>query len=116
MGAVLRVPYEVVRKGLWTKKLRSLQEGGALVVALHTGQGSVERGEEVLGMMQAKGCSGIVLVMGAEGRGVGPDTLGIVDAVWLLPMSKAVDSFSVSAAAAIAVHEMVVTLAAATVQ
>jgi TrmH family RNA methyltransferase len=51
------------------------------------------------------GAKGTAVVVGSEARGLGPDLLAALDCLVSIPMREGVDSFSVNAAAAIALYE-----------
>jgi tRNA G18 (ribose-2'-O)-methylase SpoU len=95
MGAVFQVPW--TRIDPWPGSLDLLRRLGFTVVSLALAQGAVS-----LEALAIDPPAKLALVLGTEGDGLRPGTLAASDAVVRIPMSGAVDSLNVAAAAAVA--------------
>ena len=95
MGTVFQVPW--TRIDPWPGSLDLLRRLGFTVVSLALAQGAVS-----LEALAIDPPAKLALVLGTEGDGLRPGTLAASDAVVRIPMSGAVDSLNVAAAAAVA--------------
>jgi len=95
MGTVFQVPW--TRIDPWPGSLDLLRRLGFTVVSLALAQGAVS-----LEALAIDPPARLALVLGTEGDGLRPGTLAASDAVVRIPMSGAVDSLNVAAAAAVA--------------
>lgn len=101
MGAALRLPF--ARVDDWLGTLERFREAGFRVVAL-TPQEDAMPIADFQGSRDA--VSRLVLLVGAEGPGLGDDTLGRADARVRIPIDSAVDSLNVVVAAGIALQRL----------
>lgn len=101
MGAALRIPY--ARVEAWHATLRQLRTRGFRIVALTPADGAKDLAE--LAESVGKDDRVIVLV-GAEGAGLGADTIALADVAVRIPINSAVDSLNVVVAAGIALHAL----------
>jgi tRNA G18 (ribose-2'-O)-methylase SpoU len=101
MGHVLRVPFTRWAGGaVGVAELRRL---GFEVVALTPAADA----EDVAGLGPPPGgVDGRVLLLGAEGPGLGDELLGAADRRVRIPMAAGVDSINVAAATAVALHRL----------
>ena len=101
MGAALRMPY--ARVGAWHDALGRLRERGFRLVALTPGDGAKD-------LFEFAGTVGkddrLIVLVGAEGAGLGADTMALADVAVRIPIDSAVDSLNVVVAAGIALHAM----------
>ena len=102
MGASLRVPY--VRADAWLPALGQFRERGFKVVAL-TPSASARSLSEVAGTVGKD--DRLIVLVGAEGPGLDPDTIALADVAVRIPIDNAVDSLNVVVAAGIALHALV---------
>jgi tRNA G18 (ribose-2'-O)-methylase SpoU len=100
MGATLRLPF--VRAAAWLDTLRVLQGQGLRVVGLtpEPGAAPIEAARRELSDER------LILLLGAEGPGLGPDTLALSDVRLRIPIETSVDSLNVVVAAGIALHAL----------
>ncbi|WP_017622571.1 TrmH family RNA methyltransferase [Nocardiopsis chromatogenes] len=102
MGSVFTLPY--ARMDDWREGLGELRERGLRILALTPGEDSVPIGEA---LAQEAGRP-TALLLGTEGDGLSSRWLDQADARVRIPMAgRDVDSFNVTAAAAIACYELV---------
>jgi tRNA G18 (ribose-2'-O)-methylase SpoU len=98
MGTVFQVPW--VRLESWPDSIAILRESGFLVAALALEPGSIELQE-----LSAQDPDRLALILGTEGEGLSPHTIGQSDLTVRIPMSHTVDSLNVAAAGAVAFWE-----------
>ncbi|MET0902890.1 MAG: RNA methyltransferase [Acidimicrobiales bacterium] len=94
LGHVLRVPF--ARAAGWPRELAELREAGWTLAGLSP------TAEEPLAQLVADPPPQLALVLGAEGAGLSPAALALVDRGVRIPMAPGVDSVNVATAAAIA--------------
>lgn len=99
MGAVFDVPY--ARLLAWPRDSNLLRAADFRVLALTPDPGATTVGE-----IFVRPTDRIALILGAEGPGLSPDTLGAADQQVRIPMSRGVDSLNVAAAAAIGFYAL----------
>ena len=95
MGAVFSVPW--TRLEPWPQALAGLREAGFVVAALALAADATD-----LADVAADPPERLALLLGAEGDGLAPATVAAADLVVRIPMSGAVDSLNIAAAAAVA--------------
>jgi tRNA G18 (ribose-2'-O)-methylase SpoU len=105
MGTVLDLP--IARQPDLPPALERLGAIGFRTVALGLGPGAVP-------LVSLEPGPATVVVLGAEGPGLGAETLASVDVVAKIPMARSVDSLNVGHAAAIAFHHFASATPAAT--
>ncbi|MEO0513147.1 MAG: RNA methyltransferase [Planctomycetota bacterium] len=98
MGHALRVPF--ARVDNLPAALRSLRDQGFDTLALETTENAVD-----LAAVEPTGRPRVVVV-GAEGPGLTPETLAAVDRVARIPIDPGVPSLNVATAAAIALYQL----------
>jgi tRNA G18 (ribose-2'-O)-methylase SpoU len=101
MGASLRVPY--ARAAAWLPSLAALRERGFTIAAL-----TPSAGAQILSEVAARlvGEAQLMILVGAEGSGLGGETLAAADVAVRIPIDSAVDSLNVVVAAGIALHAL----------
>jgi tRNA G18 (ribose-2'-O)-methylase SpoU len=99
MGGTLRTPFATISS--WPQAIRKLRAEGFLTAALSTDTRAIDLAE--LGR-ETQSRRKTVLVLGAEGEGLAPETLEAVEYVVRIPMSPTVDSLNVATAAGVALH------------
>jgi tRNA G18 (ribose-2'-O)-methylase SpoU len=97
MGASLRVPY--TRAVAWLPALAELRERGFRVVALTPAAGAQQLSDFAATVTRD---DRLIVLVGAEGAGLGVDTLAFADVAVRIPIDAAVDSLNVVVAAGIA--------------
>jgi tRNA G18 (ribose-2'-O)-methylase SpoU len=97
MGAVFQLPW--TRLESWPGDLELVRAAGFTVVGLGLNDQSVTL-DELVGTHPGP----LAFVLGAEGDGLKPSTVDVVDVVCRIPMSGGVDSLNVAAAAAVAFY------------
>ena len=108
MGTVFQVPW--TRLEAWpTAGVDLLHEAGFDVLALALTDGAVPLDDVDLGPERK-----VAFVLGAEGHGLKPATLGAVDAHVVIPMAGGVDSLNVAAASAVVFWQRRAALSSAT--
>ena len=98
MGAALRMPY--ARVGAWHAALGRLRERGFRLVALTPGDGA----NDLFEFAGTGKDDRLIVLVGAEGAGLGADTMALADVAVRIPIDSAVDSLNVVVAAGIALH------------
>jgi tRNA G18 (ribose-2'-O)-methylase SpoU len=98
MGAVFSLPYARVED--WHGAADLLRGRGFRVVALTPAADAVP-------VEQAVRAERVALLLGSEGHGLSPRSLGAADLRARIPMARGVDSLNIAAAAAIACHVLV---------
>ncbi len=98
-GAIEWLP--VARVGNLTRSLEAAQAAGFWVLAAEP-----ESGEDLYSMPDATLRGRLVIVLGAEGRGVRPGVLKVADHRVRLPMRGHIESLNVSTAGAILLYEI----------
>ena len=101
MGAALRIPY--ARVGAWHATLGQLRDRGFRVVALTPGEGAKDLAE-FAGRVEKD--DRLIVLVGAEGSGLGAGTIALADIAVRIPIDSAVDSLNVVVAAGIALHAL----------
>ena len=101
MGASLRVPY--ARAGAWLPALAGLRERGFRIVALTPAAAAHQLSDFAATVTRD---DRLVVLVGAEGAGLGDDTLAVADVAVRIPIDAAVDSLNVVVAAGIALHRL----------
>ena len=101
MGAVLQVPFASVAH--WHHGWDALRRAGFRIVALTTDAHAIPVDRFAADVVPE---DRILLVAGAEGSGLGADSLSRADARVTIPMSAAVDSLNVTVAVAIALSRL----------
>ena len=101
MGASLRVPY--ARADAWLPALAELRERGFRIVALTPAAGAQQLSEFAATVTRD---DRLIVLVGAEGTGLGDDTLAFADVAVRIPIDAAVDSLNVVVAAGIALHAL----------
>src|SRR6202022_3534211 len=99
MGEVFAVPY--ARLEPWPAGLEVVREAGFSVLAL-----SLAGGARPIQELSAGHRRRPALLLGAEGSGLSPAALRLVDENVVIPMQRGVDSLNVAAAAAVAFWEL----------
>ena len=99
MGASLRVPY--ARAGAWLPALAELRERGFRIVAMTPAAGAHQLSDFAATVTRDER---LVVLVGAEGAGLGDDTLAVADVAVRIPIDAAVDSLNVVVAAGIALR------------
>jgi tRNA G18 (ribose-2'-O)-methylase SpoU len=99
MGGTLRTPFAVIPS--WPQAITRLRSEGFLTAALSTDTRAIDLAE--LGRNTQSGQK-TVLVLGAEGQGLAPETLEAAEYVVRIPMSPTVDSLNVATAAGVALY------------
>lgn len=94
MGEVLAVPYAYLES--WPEGLDQVRAAGFQVLAMTPSDRASRLDDIVLGVDQKA-----ALLLGAEGPGLTEEALAISDRQVRIPMSRAVDSLNVAAAAAV---------------
>jgi tRNA G18 (ribose-2'-O)-methylase SpoU len=99
MGTVFSQPW--ARLDAWPDGIAALKRHGFEVHAL-------ELTDDAIGIdeLAERNPQRLALVLGTEGAGIRPETLGAVDGAVLIPMREGVSSLNVGAAAAIALWEL----------
>ena len=100
-GAALVVPFAAAAP--WPAALDHLRAAGFVIAAMTPGDGAVGVGEFV-GTSGARGRTAVLL--GTEGQGLTPDALACADVRVRIPMSGALDSLNIAAAAGIVLHRL----------
>ena len=100
MGCVFQIPWTYVPK-LSAGGIGLLRESGFTVAAMALSEESVPIDDPVL-----KESERLAFLLGAEGDGLLPETIGLCDHVVKIPMSHGVDSLNVAAASAVAFWEI----------
>jgi tRNA G18 (ribose-2'-O)-methylase SpoU len=95
MGTVFQVPW--ARIDPWPGGVHALREAGFTVASLALSDDAVTLDE-----LAADPPERLVLVLGTEGDGLAPATVGASDVVVRIPMEGGVDSLNVAAASAVA--------------
>ena len=95
MGTVFQVPW--TRIDPWPGGIELLREAGFVTAALALSDSAV-----TLDALAADPPERLALVLGTEGDGLSPATVGAADMVVRIPMAGGVDSLNVAAAAAVA--------------
>ena len=95
MGTVFQVPW--TRLETWPAGLDELRDLGFVVAGLALAEDATDLDE-----LAADPPERLCWVLGTEGDGLGPATVGAVDRVVRIPMSGGVDSLNVAAAGAVA--------------
>ena len=101
MGAALRLPFS--HGPDWREGLQAFQARGVRLLALTPEEGAEEL--EVVAQEAATGAVRVVL-LGAEGSGLGAVSLEHADRRVRIPMDGGVDSLNVAAAAAVALYRL----------
>ena len=101
MGAALRVPF--ARVEAWHARLGHLRQHGFGIVALTPGEDARDLAE-FAGMVGKD--DRLIVLVGAEGTGLGADTIALADVSVRIPIDSAVDSLNVVVAAGIALHAL----------
>ena len=99
MGAVLQVPWHVDER--WPASLATLRTHGYPIVALTPHEDAIPIGRFSLPLDRRA-----VLLLGAEGPGLSPETLALADTHVRIPIVPGVDSLNVAVAAGIALHDV----------
>lgn len=99
MGATLRVPY--ARATDWPATLEALQASGFVVIALTPHHDAVP-----LDSVQFDETARVVLLVGAEGPGLGSDAMRVADLKVRIPVDPRADSLNAAVAASIAMHRL----------
>jgi tRNA G18 (ribose-2'-O)-methylase SpoU len=99
MGASLRIPF--ARAAAWPADLGRFGARGAQVVALTPAAAATPLTDFAAGLPSG---ARIVLLVGAEGPGLRPETLALADALVRVPIDGRIDSLNVVVAAGIALH------------
>jgi tRNA G18 (ribose-2'-O)-methylase SpoU len=97
MGAALRVPF--AKRDDWVACLRGLRDGGAEVVALTPDLAATPLADYATRFAPERR---LVLMLGAEGAGLSPESFAIATATVRIPIAAGVDSLNVVVAAGIA--------------
>lgn len=95
MGTVFQVPW--TRIDPWPQGIELLQQSGWSVAALALDERAI-----TLDDLAADPPDKLALIMGAEGDGLRPRTIGACDTVVRIPMAGGVDSLNVASASAVA--------------
>jgi tRNA G18 (ribose-2'-O)-methylase SpoU len=97
MGQVFNVPWAVAED--WRRMIESLRERcGAKIIAAEPDP----RAASLDGFAFPPRCA---IVVGAERRGIAPETLGLADYIVEIPMARADTSLNVAVASAVVLHE-----------
>lgn len=99
MGTVFQVPW--ARLDSWPGGIGELKRLGFTVAALELADDAVDLDE-----LAARRVDRLALVLGTEGAGIAPETLGAADLAVKIPMRPGVDSLNVAAASAVAFWEL----------
>jgi tRNA G18 (ribose-2'-O)-methylase SpoU len=99
MGEVFAVPY--ARLEPWPAGLEMVREAGFSVLAM-----SLAEGARPIQDLSDERRRRPALMLGAEGSGLSPAALRLVDENVIIPMQRGVDSLNVAAAAAVAFWEL----------
>lgn len=104
MGTVLMIPWAVLGDGpeVWPENgLTRLKRMGFTTAALALREDSVSLEEPRLREIEK-----LALVLGTEGDGLRPETIGLCDITVRIPMHRGVDSLNVAAAGAVAFWQL----------
>jgi len=101
MGAALRLPFS--HGPAWRAGLETLVAAGHTLLAL-TPEEDADSLEDVLQMLPPEAKR--VLVLGAEGDGIGPDTRDLAALRVAIPLTGGIDSLNVAAATAVALYRL----------
>ena len=101
MGATLRVPF--ARADDWLGTLRRFRDAGFRLVALTPSAQAEPLGDFAAA---ADPAARLLVLVGAEGPGLGDATLALADVHVRIPIDRAVDSLNVVVAAGIALHAL----------
>jgi tRNA G18 (ribose-2'-O)-methylase SpoU len=99
MGEVLRIPWRTAVE--WPRELVGLRAMGFTVAALTPDESAISLQTVAAGL-----AAPMVLVLGAEGSGLGDSVLEAADMRVRIPQRPGVDSLNVAAAAAIALYQL----------
>jgi tRNA G18 (ribose-2'-O)-methylase SpoU len=97
MGTVFQVPW--TRIDPWPAGLELLRQAGFVTAALSLRDDSITLDE-----LAAQRHPKLALILGTEGHGLSPATIGRADASVRIPMGGGVDSLNIAAAAAVAFY------------
>lgn len=103
MGTVFQVPWTRIGTSRdWAEEGAALlHRHGFTIAAFALSDDSVALGENELAA-----CERLAIVLGTEGDGLAPSTIGACDATVRIPMEHGVDSLNVAAASAVAFWEL----------
>lgn len=99
MGEVFAVPHARLER--LPDGLNPLSQAGFRLLALTPSEGAIDIGELRVGPIDR-----VALMLGAEGPGLAEQTLARADELVRIPLSSAVDSLNVGAAAAVAAYAL----------
>lgn len=99
MGTVFQVPWTRISE--WPQALNELKTLGFTVAALALDESAIS-----LRQLVAERHDRIAIVMGTEGHGLTPATIGRCDRTVMIPMQHGIDSLNVAAASAVALYAL----------